>query len=84
MMDAKGCDHHAQWVQAAKAHDRKAPGSNFEYSVPMIQMILLGCAALRFPGKTLKWDNKKHQFSNLPEADQWLSSNPRASYVLSV
>ena len=23
MMDAKGCDHHAQWVQAAKAHDRK-------------------------------------------------------------
>ena len=80
----KGCDHHAQWVLAAKAHDAKTPGSNFEYSVPMTQSILLGCLALRFPGKELKWDAAKRQFSNLPEANQWLSHKPRAGYIMGV
>ena len=81
---SKGCDHHGQWVEACKAHDAKKPGSNFEYAVPMTQAILLGCAALRFPGKELKWDNKKRLFTNLPEANQWLASKPRAGYVLGV
>jgi predicted dehydrogenase len=80
----KGCDHHKQWVDACLAHDMKVPGSTFEYSVPMTQAILLGCLALRFPGKELKWDNKKHQFTNLPEANQWLASKPRAGYELKV
>jgi predicted dehydrogenase len=78
----KGCDHHKQWVEACKEHDPKKPGSNFEYSVPMTQAILLGCLALRFPGKELKWDNAKRQFTNHPEANQWLASKPRAGYVL--
>ena len=80
--DPVGVDHHAQWVEAATARDPKKPGSNFEYAVPMTQAILLGCIALRFPGKELLWDNAKREFSNLPEANTWLKFKPRAGYNL--
>jgi predicted dehydrogenase len=79
----KGCDHHGQWVEACKAHDPKMPGSNFEYAVPMTQAILLGCLALRFPGKTLRWDRAKGAF-DLPEANAWLAAKPRAGFELRV
>ena len=44
---------------------------------------LLGCIALRFPNQELKWDNEKHQFSNFPEANAWLTAKRRAGYDLS-
>jgi hypothetical protein len=79
----QGVDHHAQWVNAAVAHDPKATGSKFEYAAPMTQAILLGCIALRFPNQELKWDNAKHEFSNFPEANAWLTAKRREGYDLS-
>ncbi|MDD4019392.1 MAG: Gfo/Idh/MocA family oxidoreductase [Kiritimatiellae bacterium] len=84
LKQTNGCNHYGQWVEACKECDLTKPGSNFEYSAPMTQTLLLGCIALRFPGKELKWDNAKRQFTNLPEANQWLASKPRAGYALSV
>jgi len=84
LKQTQGCNHYGQWVEACKAHDMAKPGSNFEYSVPMTQTLLLGCIALRFPGVELKWDNAKRQFSNHAEANRWLASKQRAGYVLSV
>lgn len=83
LKNTQGCNHYGQWVEACKAHDVTKPGSNFEYSVPMTQAILLGCLALKFPGKELKWDSAKREFTNMPEANKWLASKPRAGYVLS-
>ena len=80
----KGGNHHGEWVQAARANDPTQTGSKFEYAAPMTQAILLGCAALRFPGKELEWDNDKRQFTNLPEANKWLSFQPRDGYSLSL
>lgn len=79
-----GTDHHRQWVEAATAGDAKKPGSNFEYSVPMTQAILLGCVALRFPGLELQWDGAKREFTNLPEANAWLKSRAREGYDMSI
>ncbi len=79
-----GGDHHRQWVEAAKAGDAAKPGSNFEYSVPMTQAILLGCIALRFPGRELAWDAAARRFTNLPEANEWLGFRARAGYDMSV
>ena len=76
----KGTDHYGQWVKAAMAKDQAATKSNFEYAVPFTQGILLGCIALRFPGQELIWDNEKKQFSNFPEANQWLSFKARDGY----
>jgi len=77
----EGCNHYKQWVDACKAYDRGMPGSNFEYSVPMTQAILLGCVALRFPDQELKWDAKKCCFSNHDEANRWLSAKTRNGYA---
>jgi len=78
----KGTDHYGQWVKAGLAKDREATKSNFDYAAPFTQGILLGCIALRFPGQELLWDNEKKQFSNFPEANQWLSFKPREGYNL--
>jgi len=80
----QGCDHYHQWLRAAEARDPSQTGSNFNYAVPMTQAILLGCIALRFPGKTLKWDSRQGRFTNLPEANQWLASKPRPGFSLDV
>jgi hypothetical protein len=50
----------------------------------MTQAILLGCIALRFPGQELHWDNAQRRFSNLPEANEWLTVKPRKGYDLRV
>lgn len=80
----QGCDHYHQWLHAAEARDPSKTASNFDYAAPMTQAILLGCIALRFPGKTLKWDSQKACFANLPEANEWLSSKPRPGYSLDI
>lgn len=79
-----GCDHYRQWVEACKEYDPKKPGSNFEYSVPMTQAILLGCLALRFPGQELKWDAKRFRFTNHEEANKWLAFKARPGFALKV
>ena len=84
LKETKGCNHYGQWVEACKEHDMKKPGSNFEYSVPMTQTLLLGCIALRFPGVELKWDAAKRRFSNHAEANKWLASAQRAGFKLNV
>jgi len=78
----QGCNHYGQWVEACKAHDLKKPGSNFEYSVPMTQVLLLGCIALRFPGVELKWDARNARFTNHAEANRWLASAQRDGFKL--
>lgn len=83
LKDLENDDIYGLWVEAAKAGEPSKPGSNFSYSAPMTQTILLGCIALRFPGKELHWDNDKRQFSDLPEANQWLTLKPRKGYDLS-
>lgn len=79
-----GGNHYSSWIEAAQSGDSKKAGSNFEYSVPLTQAILLGCIALRFPGQELHWDHAKREFSNLPAANQWLKFQPRKGYDLSV
>lgn len=52
---------------------RKA-GSNFDYGAPLTQVALPGLIAIRFPGQTLKWDDKAVRFTNSDAAN--LCVNP--------
>ena len=79
----KGDDHYVKWVEGVKANKPNAPGSDFDYSIPFTQAILLGCVALRFPGKELLWDNAKQKFSNSSEANQYLSFTARKGFNIS-
>ncbi|MCM8535619.1 MAG: Gfo/Idh/MocA family oxidoreductase [Lentisphaeraceae bacterium] len=80
----KGHNHYGEWIEAAKAGKKNAPGSSFDYSVPFTQAILIGCIALRFPGVELKWDNDKKQFSNHEEANKWLAFKARDGFAITL
>jgi predicted dehydrogenase len=80
----QGTNHYGQWIEAAKAGDQAMPGSSFDYSVPFTQAILLGCLALRFPDQELVWDDQKKQFANNEEANQWLSSEARDGFSVTL
>jgi len=72
--------HQQDWVRAAKGG---APGcSNFDIAVPYIEWLILGAVALRVPHKKLLWDAKNMQFSNCPEANQYLRPHIRKGWEM--
>ncbi|MCL5746443.1 MAG: gfo/Idh/MocA family oxidoreductase, partial [Acidobacteria bacterium] len=76
----RSVNHQQDWVRAAKGG---APGcSNFDIAVPYIEWLVLGAVALRVPNKKLLWDAKNMQFSNCPEANQYLRPNMRKGWEM--
>lgn len=76
----RSVNHQQDWVRAAKGG---APGcSNFDIAVPYIEWLILGAVALRVPNTKLLWDAKKMQFTNNPEANQYLRPNVRRGWEL--
>lgn len=51
-----------EWVNAI-ANKGPLPGSNFEYAVPLSEMVLLGVLAVK-TGKRLEWDAKRGRITN--------------------
>jgi predicted dehydrogenase len=51
-----------EWIEAIRKTG-PLPGSNFEYSVPLSEMVLLGVVAVR-TGKRLEWDAKAGRITN--------------------
>ncbi|HPG39099.1 MAG TPA: Gfo/Idh/MocA family oxidoreductase [bacterium] len=71
--------HHQEWIEACKGG---APGgTNFEYSVPLTEMVLLGNIALR-TGKRLQWDGVNKRFTNDEDANQYLHREYRQGWTL--
>jgi hypothetical protein len=64
-----------EWLDAiAKAGPM--PGSNFEYSVPLSEMVLLGVVAMR-TGKRLEWDAKAGRITNEPALNKYVEISAR-------
>jgi predicted dehydrogenase len=61
--------HYREWIQACKGGP--ASLSNFNYAGPFTEWVLLGTIAVRYQGK-LVWESEKMEFSNFPEANQWV------------
>lgn len=61
--------HEQDWIRACKeSPDNRLEGtSNFSYSGPFNEMVLLGVLAIRLQAlnKTLKWDAKNMKFTNI-------------------
>jgi len=61
--------HEQDWIRACKEspENRIESTSNFAYSGPFNEMVLLGVLAIRLQGlnKVLKWDTKNMQFTNV-------------------
>lgn len=72
--------HYAEWIMACKGEQPiDFPKSRFAYAAPMTETILLGNVALRL-GRRLEWDGAKMQFTNVPEANQYVSKEYRKGW----
>ncbi|MDQ4141212.1 MAG: Gfo/Idh/MocA family oxidoreductase, partial [Bacteroidota bacterium] len=72
--------HEMDWVRCCK--EKRQPSSNFDYSGPLTETMLLGMIATRFPGKKLLWDSASMKFTNFPEANQYVAREYRSGWSL--
>jgi len=70
-------NHHQEWLNACKGGPKAL--SNFDYSGPMTEAVLLGNVALRV-GKKILWDSKKLKVTNVPEANSYLRTEYRTGW----
>ncbi|MCR4410685.1 MAG: Gfo/Idh/MocA family oxidoreductase [Candidatus Saccharicenans sp.] len=73
---------HEEWIAAIK--EGKKSTTDFSYSGPLTEMMLLGNIALRFKDDNvvLEWDSQNFQFTNLPEANEYLHKVYRSGWEL--
>ncbi len=62
-----------EWIEAIKKGTKST--TDFSYSGPLTEVMLLANVAARLKDKNVKllWDGEKMEFTNLPEANQFLS-----------
>lgn len=73
--------HQMNWVRACKGETEAS--SPFEYGTQLNETMVLGVAALRAgQGRKLLYDADKMQFTNAPDANQYLTREYRAGWGL--
>jgi predicted dehydrogenase len=79
-----GKDGHEQdWIRACKGGG-PPPSSNFEYSGPLSEAVLMGNLAVRFPGRPLLWDGEAMKITNDADADAYVRRSYREGWQLPV
>ena len=68
------------WVRACKGG--KPASSNFDYSGPLSEMVLMGNLAVRFPDRRLLWDGLKMEVTNDVEANGYVQRQYREGWSL--
>jgi hypothetical protein len=75
----RGETHYEEWVRACTGG--AAPLSNFAYSGPLTEMVLLGNVAVQ-AGKPIEWDSERFEITNLPDANRLLHREYREGWTL--
>ncbi len=79
-IDRINVSHEMNWVQACKGGEPAC--SNFDYSGPFTEMVLMGNLAIRFPGQRLDWDGQNMKCTNVPEANEYVHRKYREGWTL--
>jgi len=72
--------HERDWIRACK--DGKAPSSNFDYSGPLTETVVMGNLAMLTPGKKLEWDGENMKVTNDDEANGYVRPNFREGWEI--
>ena len=72
--------HEQDWIRACKGG--KPASSNFDYSGPLSEMVLMGNLAVRFPNRLLLWDGPGMQVTNDAEANAYVRREYREGWKL--
>jgi hypothetical protein len=73
--------HEKDWVRACKGG--KPASSNFDYSGPLSETVLMGNLAVRFPNRKLLWDGEKMEVTNDTDANAYIRPKYRDGWTLS-
>ena len=72
--------HEGNWIEACKGG--KPATSNFDYSGPFTEMVVMGNLALKRLGKKLLWDGENMRFTNDDEANKYVLWPTRKGWEL--
>ncbi|MBQ16379.1 MAG: oxidoreductase [Planctomycetaceae bacterium] len=72
--------HHSEWLSACKG--QATAMSNFSYSGPLTETVLLGVLAQRAPGHRLAWNGKTMKVTNMPELNPYVHKEYRKGWSL--
>ena len=77
----EGPDGHEQdWIRACKGG--KPASSNFEYSGPLSETVLMGNLAIRNPDRLLLWDGDAMEVTNDKDANAYVRREYRDGWHL--
>jgi predicted dehydrogenase len=77
----KGDEGHEQdWIRACKGG--KPACSNFDYSGPLSETVLMGNLAVRFPDRRLLWDGERMEVTNDKDANAYVRRQYRQGWTL--
>ena len=74
-----GMSHEQHWVQCCKTGERAS--SDFSYSGPLTEFVLLGNIAIRLGG-VIEWNAEDMRAKGRPEADEWIRRPRRKGWEL--
>ncbi len=72
--------HEKDWLRACKGG--KPACSNFEYSGPLSETVLMGNLAVRFPNELLLWNGEKIEVTNNDEANSFVMRRYRQGWTV--
>lgn len=72
--------HEKDWLRSIR--DGKPASSNFDYSGPFAETVLMGNLAVRYPDRELLWDGGNMKVTNDADADSYVRRNYRAGWSL--
>ena len=73
------CSHEQDWIRACKGE--RTACSNFDYSGPLTEVVLLGNVAVR-TRKKIEWDAKNMKITNVPEPNKYPREEYRQGWTL--
>ena len=76
-----GEHHHTNFADAVRGEIDQSR-TNFGYSGPMTEAVLLGTVAMQLPGETLKWNAKAGKFTNSKAANGLIHDNYRKGWAV--
>ena len=72
--------HEQNWIEACKGG--KAASSNFDYSGPFTETVVMGNFAIRIPGTRLDWDGENMRITNNEDANRFVNEPYREGWSL--
>jgi hypothetical protein len=73
-------DHYTSWAHACLGDGTTK--SNFNYSGPLTETVLIGAIAIRFPKEQLMWDSNAMEFTHHADATARLTKQYRKGWGL--